>query len=359
MDSSTYVRSFPNPLTYRWRAAGVNANGISGPYSNYRRFKISPAAISSASLWAERADLNRDQVIDLADVLVMANGFPGRFELSRYDLARGAVASYTPTPTYTPQVASASEVMVVFPGKAIPDNDLKGVDTTLFFPRNFTITDVKVRVQIPHTAASDLFIQINSPTGRAVVLRNPISNPIPGFPRNIIGTFGDDLAVDGPGGLSDFFGESTQGTWMLKVVDTRLAGTGQVSEWALQIQGMEGIPTPTPIPLDINDDLIVDYLDVVALNEVFDPSTPTPSFTPTPTPTFVAATPTFTGTPTDTGTPTATRTPTFTPTHTGTPTNTATHTVTATPTNTPVETQFSRPKPLNMSTEELLRYLQR
>lgn len=357
LSDTTYIRTFPNALTYRWRAAGVNAMGVSGGYSNYRYFTISPSAIPTAELFRQRADLNRDSVINLADVLIMADGFPLRPFLSRYDLARGAVASYTPTPTHTPLVASASEVMVVFPGKAIPDNDPAGLETPLYFPRNFTITDIKVRVQIPHTAASDLFLSLVGPNGRSIVLRNPITNPLPGFPRNIIGTFGDDLVVDGPGSLSDFFGDATEGTWVLKTVDMRVAGTGQVSEWALLVKGVEAQATPTPIPLDINNDLIVDYQDVMALQMVYDPRTPIATATPTPTATFAPATPTFTATPTDTGTPTNTGTPTGTPTNTGTPTHTATRTFTPTPT--PPETQFARPKPMQMSTEELLRFLSR
>jgi subtilisin-like proprotein convertase family protein len=54
---------------------------------------------------------------------------------------------------------------------------------------------------------------------------------------NIIGTYGLDLTVDGPGSLDDFIGEFSQGDWTLWVSDNLWIDVGTLNEWCVGVWG--------------------------------------------------------------------------------------------------------------------------
>jgi len=116
-----------------------------------------------------------------------------------------------------------------------------------------TLTDVNVLVNIDHTFVGDLKLTVRSPLGTEVVLLDR-----PGVPASTFGcsnnnmdvTF-DDAAGFDPGNhcpgtdpwysgdaapvqpLSAFNGESSAGTWSLKVLDSAGADTGTLVDWQL------------------------------------------------------------------------------------------------------------------------------
>jgi len=110
------------------------------------------------------------------------------------------------------------------PDLSIPDNDSNGVTSTLYVSGNYTISEINVYVDITHTYIGDLIVEIISPIGTNVRLHNRSG----GSSDNITTWYDTNTSVDGPGGLSDFNGQSSQGNWKLKVSDNASADTGTV-----------------------------------------------------------------------------------------------------------------------------------
>jgi subtilisin-like proprotein convertase family protein len=119
------------------------------------------------------------------------------------------------------------------PALAIPDNVPAGVYDTLTFTEEMAITDVEVYVDITHTYVGDLIVEITSPEGTTVRLHNRTG----GSNSNIVGWYDNDLAVDGPGSLSDLVGEGSAGDWELWVSDNAGVDVGVLNEWCVHILG--------------------------------------------------------------------------------------------------------------------------
>ncbi|MBC8478540.1 S8 family serine peptidase, partial [bacterium] len=157
---------------------------------------------------------------------------------------------------------------------SIPDNNPTGINSPITLSQNVTIVDIEVYVSITHTYRGDLLVRLTSPDGTNVTLHNRSG----GSANNIVGWYDSELAVDGPGSLSDFYGESTPGTWTLHVDDNAGWDTGTLNEWCLWISGEEETPVNTPpVVSDIPNQFISEgasfsqiYLD----NYVTDAETP-------------------------------------------------------------------------------------
>lgn len=109
---------------------------------------------------------------------------------------------------------------------AIPDNDKDGVTTTLDITDNLTIEAVQIKVTITHPFSGDLGIELTSPDGTDSILftiRNGFS--------------GSDNLADMALLTNAFYGESSAGTWTLKVVDGSELSTGTLTGWKLFIYG--------------------------------------------------------------------------------------------------------------------------
>lgn len=111
---------------------------------------------------------------------------------------------------------------------SIPDQDKDGVENTMNITDNLTIEAVQILVDIDHTASGELGVEITSPAGTKSILLN-INN---------------SLLIEGDENLSDmvllsnaFYGESSQGTWTLKVIDGKLNNTGKLNYWKMNILG--------------------------------------------------------------------------------------------------------------------------
>jgi subtilisin-like proprotein convertase family protein len=119
------------------------------------------------------------------------------------------------------------------PALAIPDATPAGVYDTLTFPDDVSITDVEIYIDITHTYIGDLIVEVTSPEGTTVRLHNRTG----GSSHDINGWYDSEIAVDGPGTLADFLGESPLGEWTLWVSDNAGADVGTVNTWCVQASG--------------------------------------------------------------------------------------------------------------------------
>lgn len=130
----------------------------------------------------------------------------------------------------------------------IPDNDADfAIESSIGVPADVVISDVKVTLDIEHTSAGDLEIDLFSPNGRRVRLIDEVCEDQDHF----LGTTLDDEASqeigdvcpagDGtfrPGdSLSEFDGRSSFGVWTLVVNDDDDGETGILNGWSLTING--------------------------------------------------------------------------------------------------------------------------
>lgn len=108
----------------------------------------------------------------------------------------------------------------------IPDNSATGVSHTMVVNTNIKIEAVQLRVWVTHTDISDLAIELTSPSGVKSIVVN-MNNSL----RGIGDYVGETFLVNA------FYGEQTQGTWGIKVIDGKATHTGTVTRWNLNFLG--------------------------------------------------------------------------------------------------------------------------
>ncbi len=114
------------------------------------------------------------------------------------------------------------------PDVAIPDNDTTGVSDTIEISESFDIDGLNVSLDITHTYRGDLVVEL-SKGSTTVTLHDGA------------GGSQDDLVT--ALAVSDFDGQSAQGTWTLTVRDTARVDTGTLNSWSLGFQNTEP-PSP-------------------------------------------------------------------------------------------------------------------
>ena len=130
----------------------------------------------------------------------------------------------------------------------------------LFIDQHLTIYDIDVHLDITHTEVSDLRIELESPWGETVMLKDywlvPWRNP----KQHMRGTIFDDggsvpMKVGNPPYqgrfqpakgyfLSDLNDQDAYGSWTLRIYDDYLADFGTLDRWELHISHV-----PEPISL--------------------------------------------------------------------------------------------------------------
>ena len=216
------------------------------------------------------------------------------------------------------------------PNIAIPDNDLAGINDTLVFNQNLTITDVDITINASHTFVGDLaFTVTNDGTATSTTVIDRPGVPTTNFgcgSDNINTTIDDDngTAVEvecnpmppaigagpftGNNLLSVFDGQSSLNNWTINVSDAVGQDTGTLVEWCVVVTGNTVEPdilfnadnltqevcvdsNPTAIiPVTLNVTSVNGYNNLVAL--AFNPNLPmgfsgglsSNSVTPTPAP---------------------------------------------------------------------------
>ncbi|MEC9215141.1 MAG: zinc-dependent metalloprotease family protein, partial [Pseudomonadota bacterium] len=114
----------------------------------------------------------------------------------------------------------------------LPFDENTPITSELEITDDFTIEQdgIQVPVNITHTWRGDVVVDLSSPAGTTVRL------------KETVGTDGDDNVIETypitalpAESLSAFEGESTLGTWVLDVSDTQLEDSGQLESWGVTI----------------------------------------------------------------------------------------------------------------------------
>lgn len=93
---------------------------------------------------------------------------------------------------------------------AIPDADVKGVDSTYNFDQDLTVEAVQVLVDAEHGRVNDLAVELISPAGTRSVLLSPRNHMVV-----------EKRGLNQHRLLSNhFYGENAKGKWTLRVIDT-------------------------------------------------------------------------------------------------------------------------------------------
>jgi len=167
----------------------------------------------------------------------------------------------------TANITTVSQCSVASVG--IPDGNVAGVDSTINFSQDISITDINVTIETTHTYIGDLtYTLTNEGTTTSSTIIDRIGVPASQFGcgnANINTTLDDDNgtavenecnatppAVDaGPytpnNPLSVFDGEASQNTWTLNVSDIATPDNGTLVEWCIVVTGTPIIP-----PADID-----------------------------------------------------------------------------------------------------------
>ena len=122
--------------------------------------------------------------------------------------------------------------------------DLTTLTELMKFGDDITIGETQLRLDITHTFVGDLDITLTSPAGTAVQVHDEGG----GGDDDMLVTYGDlgvphgsldftcDCVMQGsPGGLVNFTGESSTGTWTLDIFDNFGADTGVLNEWCVRV----------------------------------------------------------------------------------------------------------------------------
>ncbi len=134
----------------------------------------------------------------------------------------------------------------IAPNTPIPISDQgpSVIQAPIFVGENALVSDVNVTLDISHEYISDLTIKLTSPSGTTVTLLSEVCNSN----NDIVAVFddegsaivcGDNPAISGvviplqP--LSAFFGESSQGTWILEVADNFDQDGGSLNNFELEL----------------------------------------------------------------------------------------------------------------------------
>jgi len=110
---------------------------------------------------------------------------------------------------------------------SIPNNST--VESTLVVDQDRTLTELDVSIDINQFQVAELIVDLISPAGTTVRLHDQ-SNGFGGIDVR----YDLERNPDGPGTMDDFIGESSLGTWRLRVRDTGGSfGSGTIVSWRL------------------------------------------------------------------------------------------------------------------------------
>lgn len=108
---------------------------------------------------------------------------------------------------------------------SIPDRSATGIQNSISVSTNYIIESVQIKITTDHTYVGDLGVELVSPSGTSS--------------RLLLANSNIDVA-----GLSDFtlisnafYGESSAGSWTIKIVDGATSDTGKLTNWKIRING--------------------------------------------------------------------------------------------------------------------------
>jgi extracellular elastinolytic metalloproteinase len=119
------------------------------------------------------------------------------------------------------------------PALAIPDNDPRGVASTITIAAGGVVTTASVHVKISHSYQGDLEVRLRAPDGPVTVLHNRSGGSSDDIDETW--TSEDDLA--------SLIGRGVAGDWTLEVVDRARFDTGTLDQWTLELTTADQPPS--------------------------------------------------------------------------------------------------------------------
>lgn len=110
----------------------------------------------------------------------------------------------------------------------IPDDDPEGISSKINLMQTGRVKAIKVGVDILHTYVGDLQVELEAPSGKKAMLREPT-----GIPQEDLQ---ETYSSDSTQALEDLTGESVDGDWKLHVRDTLRHDTGRLNWWNIEIE---------------------------------------------------------------------------------------------------------------------------
>jgi subtilisin-like proprotein convertase family protein len=198
-------------------------------------FELDSDRAVPATPTAERIDAGDGQL-----TLVFAPGLGGTVVADNFEAYCATASTVTETPFSLDAIA-------------LPFDENMPITSELEVNEDFTIeTDgLKVPMNITHTWRGDVIIDLTSPAGTTVRLKD---NSLPNDGEdNVVETYPTTAAPSES--LSAFEGESTLGTWILSVSDFQTEDSGQLESWGITVVSRspqsEGTGSATQSPITI------------------------------------------------------------------------------------------------------------
>ena len=117
------------------------------------------------------------------------------------------------------------------PAASIPDGVGWGTTSVITVPivDSGFMLEVTVDIDVTHPDRGELEVMLTGPGGTVVTLHDHSGTGL----ANLTGNWTATLAVDGPGGLDDYFDLSNKGDWTLSVIDPIPGNAGILNSWGL------------------------------------------------------------------------------------------------------------------------------
>ncbi len=262
-----YSASIPGPLTgvvvrYYIRARDVNGGTAvkpTGAPGTFNSFHIGPnnGGISGRVHLAHQVD-NSGVLVTLtpggASTVSTLDGsyaFSGLF-VDSYKITASKAGFAAATKTGVPvQLATTTEYqdLVLFeqlqlqacvaPNQLVVEGVFGISNIQNVTNNNWNVLSLECDVNITHPSIGDLIVELRHGS-KTVRLHNQTGVTA----DNIIGTYPTTLTVSGPGALSDFVGDSANGSWILRVVDPVTDGSnGRLVSWCVRLNGPANVAT--------------------------------------------------------------------------------------------------------------------
>ncbi|MEQ9368256.1 MAG: S8 family serine peptidase [Coleofasciculus chthonoplastes F3-SA18-01] len=110
---------------------------------------------------------------------------------------------------------------------AIPDDNPRGVTSTIQITESGLVQDIQVTVDIEHEFLGDLDVELTSPNGQAALLQSRTL----GVNTQLQYTY----SVDNTPALKSLLNQDSFGNWQLRVIDSVPTDTGKLKSWELVI----------------------------------------------------------------------------------------------------------------------------
>ncbi|MBU1171766.1 MAG: M6 family metalloprotease domain-containing protein [Proteobacteria bacterium] len=117
------------------------------------------------------------------------------------------------------------------PSMLIPDNAPEGISDSMTIATRGTIERIRLSVDITHTYIGDLMVELMTPQGKTLVLREKKG----GDTDDLIEVYDSDSL------LATLVGQEMKGLWTLKVSDHARRDTGKLRSWKIEVDYIKKI----------------------------------------------------------------------------------------------------------------------